>query len=349
VRQLELFTTAELAAMRDRTRSRRYSPANEQFRREHARHRAWGLARRHAEKLRRARDRGPDAPHPPTHLSPPTRAGQALARPSTLGGQASARPLTPTEQASAHSPMPPEQASAHSPMPPEQASARPSTPPEQGLPAADDPGLNDRGAAADTTRCSAADRTPVTGRSGVAHRGGLPRKPPRRTGGTATRRSAAGVGLRPPVYNCRRSKTSHAKHVTHFPNAPPHCHRPRMRAHRQMRIRTFVDRSRPVTPSGAGGRLALRAWWRLPAAMLVTPAKRRTPTAAPRPPAAVPSSTDVSRTEGSAPRTCPGLVDHPAARCAHGTICAVSGPEVPGLKHPGPGQRRRSRRPAASR
>jgi hypothetical protein len=51
--QLSLFTRSELAAMRDRTRSRNYSPAKEQFRREHARHRDWGLARRHAEKLRR--------------------------------------------------------------------------------------------------------------------------------------------------------------------------------------------------------------------------------------------------------------------------------------------------------
>jgi len=39
--------------MRDRTRSRRHSPANEAFRQEHQRHRDWGLARRHAEKLRR--------------------------------------------------------------------------------------------------------------------------------------------------------------------------------------------------------------------------------------------------------------------------------------------------------
>ncbi|MER7007226.1 hypothetical protein ABT297_29885, partial [Dactylosporangium sp. NPDC000555] len=59
--QLGLFSRAELAAMRDRTRSRRYSPANEQFRREHARHRDWGLARRHADKLRRLRGDTPPA------------------------------------------------------------------------------------------------------------------------------------------------------------------------------------------------------------------------------------------------------------------------------------------------
>lgn len=41
--------------MRDRTASRSYSPAHDEFRRVHERHRAWGLAQRHAEKLRRLR------------------------------------------------------------------------------------------------------------------------------------------------------------------------------------------------------------------------------------------------------------------------------------------------------
>ncbi|REG01234.1 hypothetical protein DFJ67_7314 [Asanoa ferruginea] len=65
MRQLQFFTTTELAAMRDRTASRSYSPAGEEFRREHERHRAWGLTRRHAERLRRLR--GSDCePHTPT-------------------------------------------------------------------------------------------------------------------------------------------------------------------------------------------------------------------------------------------------------------------------------------------
>jgi hypothetical protein len=42
-----------MAGMRDRTRSRRYSPEREEFRRTHERQRAWGLARRHREKARR--------------------------------------------------------------------------------------------------------------------------------------------------------------------------------------------------------------------------------------------------------------------------------------------------------
>ena len=65
--------------MRDRTASRNYSPAGEQFRREHQRHRCWGLTQRHAERLRRSRggDRDPRTPtaagnHPesPAHSAP---------------------------------------------------------------------------------------------------------------------------------------------------------------------------------------------------------------------------------------------------------------------------------------
>ncbi|MFI5892509.1 hypothetical protein ACIA5D_20615 [Actinoplanes sp. NPDC051513] len=50
---MEFFTKSQLAEMRDPTRSRRYSPAREEFRRVHARQRAWGLVERHARKLRR--------------------------------------------------------------------------------------------------------------------------------------------------------------------------------------------------------------------------------------------------------------------------------------------------------
>ncbi|MFI5890408.1 hypothetical protein ACIA5D_09830 [Actinoplanes sp. NPDC051513] len=50
---MEFFTRSQLAEMRDPTRARRYSPAREEFRRVHARQRAWGLIERHARKLRR--------------------------------------------------------------------------------------------------------------------------------------------------------------------------------------------------------------------------------------------------------------------------------------------------------
>jgi len=48
-----LFTRAQVATMRDRTRRRNYSAEAEEFRREHARHREWGLTQRHARKLSR--------------------------------------------------------------------------------------------------------------------------------------------------------------------------------------------------------------------------------------------------------------------------------------------------------
>jgi len=53
VGQIGLFTRAELATMRDTTKRRNYSAEAEQFRREHKRHREWGLAQRHARKLSR--------------------------------------------------------------------------------------------------------------------------------------------------------------------------------------------------------------------------------------------------------------------------------------------------------
>ena len=55
MRQLQLFTSADLAKMRDRTARRNYSPEAEEFRRVHKKDRDWGLARRHAEKLSRLR------------------------------------------------------------------------------------------------------------------------------------------------------------------------------------------------------------------------------------------------------------------------------------------------------
>jgi hypothetical protein len=50
---MSLFTPAHTAAMRDHTKRRNYSEEAEQFRREHAIRRDWGLEQRHARKLRR--------------------------------------------------------------------------------------------------------------------------------------------------------------------------------------------------------------------------------------------------------------------------------------------------------
>ncbi|WP_211192511.1 hypothetical protein [Actinoplanes sp. TBRC 11911] len=58
--QLQLFSAAQLAVMRDTTKRRNYSAEAEEFRVEHARHRRWGLAQRHARKLRRLYGQVPD-------------------------------------------------------------------------------------------------------------------------------------------------------------------------------------------------------------------------------------------------------------------------------------------------
>jgi len=52
--QLQFFTRPETVAMRDRTKARNYSAEKEEFRRDHARRRQWGLVRRHAQKLCRS-------------------------------------------------------------------------------------------------------------------------------------------------------------------------------------------------------------------------------------------------------------------------------------------------------
>ena len=92
--QLGLFTRAELAGMRDRTKSRRYSPEKEAFRREHERRRGFGLVQRHSRKLRElhggdgivaltaamlhradpSRDPGPAKQASPPVVEPPSRA-----------------------------------------------------------------------------------------------------------------------------------------------------------------------------------------------------------------------------------------------------------------------------------
>src|SRR4051794_14683733 len=93
--QLGFFTKVQLAEMRDRTKSRHYSPQADAFRRKHERHRAWGLTQRHARKLRSAPmppqpEPSPPALAPPIHTPPPTLeltrpAPPATPRPAPLG------------------------------------------------------------------------------------------------------------------------------------------------------------------------------------------------------------------------------------------------------------------------
>ena len=85
MRQLQFFSTVELAKMRDRTKRRNYSPGNDEFRREHERHRAWGLQQRHAAKLSRIR-RAVAASEPSSMLEP---------APNPTGIPAAHRALTP--------------------------------------------------------------------------------------------------------------------------------------------------------------------------------------------------------------------------------------------------------------
>ncbi len=76
--------------MRDRTASRTYSPEREAFRRDHHRHRAWGLARRHAERLRQLRDR-PHESRPAKSEQRPSPGRAGVAAPARAGVAAPAR------------------------------------------------------------------------------------------------------------------------------------------------------------------------------------------------------------------------------------------------------------------
>jgi hypothetical protein len=98
MRQLSLFTPAQVAGMRDRTASRNHSPSRDQFRREHERHRAWGLVRRHAERLHRSQPpkanvagqpqqgwtQDPSQTSAPALAEQPTRAVPGLNHPTSL-------------------------------------------------------------------------------------------------------------------------------------------------------------------------------------------------------------------------------------------------------------------------
>ncbi len=96
MRQLQFFTTAELAKMRDRTRKRNYSPAGEEFRREHERHRAWGLQQRHAAKLSQLRRAAVASATPATSPTPTVPAAPAAHK----------QPETREPSAKSHEPSP---------------------------------------------------------------------------------------------------------------------------------------------------------------------------------------------------------------------------------------------------
>jgi len=181
VRQLQLFTSAELAAMRDRTKSRRYSPAQEEFRREHARQRAWGLARRHAEKLRRLH-------------------AEKLRR------LHAAAPADGCRTGSAPEPVP-------SPAPPAIA-------PEQVEPLATDTSPSESGPGegdVSPDRAQGSDRPGVV----VGRRFAPAARRPPRTVGAPPRGSAGHGNIKPPAIVRDKLKTAREVSAGHYPNGPP--------------------------------------------------------------------------------------------------------------------------------
>lgn len=111
--QLSLFSRLEVAAWRDRTKSRRYSPDMEEFRRDHARRRSWGLKRRHAAKLCRSQGCswrcGAVGLHDPVVQLPPLiwDDEQTCSAPPASGGEAAAGSDQPPATADPASPAPP--------------------------------------------------------------------------------------------------------------------------------------------------------------------------------------------------------------------------------------------------
>jgi hypothetical protein len=94
MRQLQLFTTAELGRMRDRTASRNHSPERDEFRRLHAHHRAWGLVQRHGRRLHRLRTSS-CAPRPARTPDNGRQDGDQAPAPAVLPASAVAPDLTP--------------------------------------------------------------------------------------------------------------------------------------------------------------------------------------------------------------------------------------------------------------
>jgi hypothetical protein len=97
--QLTLFPTRHL---RDRTLRRNYSARAEDFRREHERHRSWGLARRHARRLRQLHEARSEPPPDAMHDATTTGATPTIAT-ATAGAtptiDATTTGATPTNDA----------------------------------------------------------------------------------------------------------------------------------------------------------------------------------------------------------------------------------------------------------
>ena len=211
--------------MRDGTRSRNYSPERDEFRRTHERHRAWGLARRHAEKLRRLHDRSADprpaatseedrTPDPsPARAAPPTsrQAGGPTTRcpapNSPMGDTPSAERKLPRLP---RSPAMPRQVRQTAPDPPRSVSPGLPRNASPGQPAQTSPAESGKQrsvpAAAQTPAQASSDANTGPGRPGITgpgkHRPGsaqVPSTPPSRTS-----LSAATTFHRPPTKTLSR-------------------------------------------------------------------------------------------------------------------------------------------------
>ena len=151
VGQIGLFTRDQLVAMRDRTRRRNYSAEAEKFRREHEKHREWGLAQRHARKLTRLYGSTADA------AGAFQRRADELTCPCTP-----ARTLTPTSSESAE-PEPP----ASAPALPEQVGPEQVGPEQAEQECVTDAASPSGGRSGNTGRCP--DHRVRSGRHGRRH------------------------------------------------------------------------------------------------------------------------------------------------------------------------------------
>lgn len=126
-RQLTLFSATDVAAMRDRTKSRNHSPEREAFQRTHSRHRTWGKAQRHSERWRQLRASPTDWPEGsiwgPPALPPSARPDTPTPTPATRPKHH--QPAAPQPTQASHTPAPPTQApreqARQTPAPREQA------------------------------------------------------------------------------------------------------------------------------------------------------------------------------------------------------------------------------------
>jgi hypothetical protein len=126
--QLSLFSRAETAAMRDRTKARNYDPERDEFRRQQRFRRDWGLQRRHAEKLRRLRESGAVSRPPSVRASGQVRPVTCASRPTHRGpASRQAAPAKEVARPSAARPSAP-RLPVTRPSAPRPSAARPSAP-----------------------------------------------------------------------------------------------------------------------------------------------------------------------------------------------------------------------------